>query len=192
MPILTSIRYFSVAAVCFLTASTLAAQEPLLEKLVHESALLRHTEKTPESKSDQAFAIDKDRSVALRDALRDWVESHLPPSRATLDSDVSALQSKLEATLNRSGLLQGDGSAGYGYISRVEIARPPEYSEGLNVILGVTVPCGFEDSVYLYDYSQGPRNRVLESYSSRPHDESITDVYFSDPDELGSHLILTV
>src|SRR5260370_40010233 len=142
MHVLTSIRWLSAAAVCFLTAFTLAAQDPLLEKLAHESAILRQPDKSTESKSDQAFAVDKDRSAAFRDALRNWVESHLPPSRATLDSDISSLQSKLEAALERRGLVQGDGSAAYGYISRVEIARPPEYSESLKVILGVTVPCG--------------------------------------------------
>jgi hypothetical protein len=30
---------------------------------------------------------------------------------------------------------------------------------------------------------------VLESHSSRPHDESISQIYFSSPDELGSHFI---
>src|SRR5260370_25114752 len=124
MPILNSIRWLSAATVYFLTAFTLAAQDPLLEKLVHESTPLRQADKSPESKSDQVFAVDKDRSVAFRDALRDWVESHLPSSKATLDSDVSSFQSKLAAELQRTGLTQGAGSAEYGHVSRVQIARP--------------------------------------------------------------------
>jgi hypothetical protein len=186
------IRFSSAAAVYFLMAVSLPGQDSLLERVLHESTLLRQEANTPESKSEKGFEVDKERSAAFRDALRDWVESHLPRSRAALDSDPSSLQNKLNAQLWRKALMRPDGSAKYGYIGRVEISRPTEYSEGLKLILGVTVPCGFEDSFYLYDYSQGARRRVLESNSTRQHDESISDVYFSTPDEVGDHLILTL
>jgi len=179
-------------AVSLLTAFNVAAQGASMERLIHESTLLRQVTKSHESKSDERFEIDRSRSLPFRDALRDWVESYLPRSKAALDSDLSSLRDKLNAQLWRKGLMQQDGSVEYGYIGRVELSRPSEYPEGLSVILGVTVPCGFEDSFYLHDYSQGSRQRVLDSSGTRQHDESISDTYFSSSDEVGGHLILTL
>jgi hypothetical protein len=192
MHISNSCRSLSAGVVLLLAAFNLSAQEPLLDRLMRESKSVRGAAKSPESKNDKGFEIDRQRSAAFKEALRDWIESRLPSSRSAFDSDLSHLQAKLRETLWRTGLMQPDGSDEYGHVSRMEISQPAEYPEALSVVVGVTVPCGFDDSFYLYDYSQGSRNRVLESNGSRQHDESISDIYYSTPDEMGSHLILTL
>ena len=60
------------------------------------------------------------------------------------------------------------------------------------VTVGVDVPCGNDDAVYVYDYSQAEPRRVLESRGTRDHDESVSDVRFSKRDAVGNQLFLTL
>jgi hypothetical protein len=76
-------------------------------------------------------------------------------------------------------------------LTRVEFSRPSDDPDKLTVIVGAEIPCGADEVVYLYDYSQGPRRRVLESHGTRDHDESLYKVHLSKLDALGNQLFLT-
>jgi len=74
----------------------------------------------------------------------------------------------------------------------MELSRPTEDADKLVVTAGIDVPCGSDDAVCIYDYSQGQPRRVLESHGTRDHDESISGVRFSKRDAVGNQLILTL
>lgn len=104
---------------------------------------------------------------------------------------------RLNADLQRAGLVTSDRSGDTfkfqpGSVTRLEISRPSEDTDKLAITVGVGVPCGNDDVVYVYDYSQGPPQRVLESHGTRDHDESLSDVRFSKRDAMSSQLILTL
>jgi len=93
------------------------------------------------------------------------------------------LSPRLNADLRRAGLFASDTSGDRfkpepGTITRIVLSRPPEDPDKLAVTVGVDVPCGNNDAVYVYDYSQGEPQRVLESHGTRDHDESLSDVLF--------------
>jgi len=139
----------------------------------------------------------RDRSAGLHAAIRDWVESVLPKSRAALDAEFLFLSPKLNADLRRAGLFASDSSGDLfrsdpGSVTRMEFSRPPEDADKLIATVGVDVPCGNDDAVYIYDYSQGQPRRVLESHGTRDHDESVSDVRLSKRDAVGNQLILTL
>lgn len=54
------------------------------------------------------------------------------------------------------------------------------------------MPCGDDDVVYVYDYSQGARRRILESHGSRGHDEGVSEIHFSKFSGAGYQQILTI
>src|SRR5262249_40734200 len=127
-------------------------------------------------------------------SLRDWIESRLPQSKDALDRELPLLATGLKAELWRDGLLAPEQrfDIEYGYVQDVSVTRPAEYPDGLEVVIGATVPCGVDDVVYVYDYSTGSRRRVLESPGHRDHDEAVTDVHYSAPGVGGEHLVLTL
>jgi hypothetical protein len=114
-------------------------------------------------------------------AVRDWIESLLPKSQMALDAEFSSLSPRLTAELKRAGL-----------VSRIEISRPAEDPGKLAVIVGVEVPCGYDDAAYIYDYGRDQPQLVLESHGSRGHGESLSGIRFSRSDALGRQLILTL
>jgi hypothetical protein len=62
----------------------------------------------------------------------------------------------------------------------------------LFVVVGLDLPCGSTDAVYVYDYSQGKPQRILESLGTKDHDESIPDILISKRDTSGNQSILTL
>ncbi len=125
---------------------------------------------------------------------RDWIESLLPKTRATLDSELPLLNARLQAQLQGSRLIDSNDSFDNfrpGFLTRVELSHPSDDPDKLAVIVGVEIPCGADEVVYLYDYSQGPRRRVLESHGAHDHDERVYNVRLSKPDALGNQLFLT-
>lgn len=119
-------------------------------------------------------------TLELHQALRDWIEPQLPPSSAALDQTFAQLSSRLEEGLRRSDLLQPEGEpTRFGRVSRLELHRAQDTAEKLVVIVGVAVPCGSHDAVYVYDYTLGSPRRVLESHGTREHDQTVEGVRIS-------------
>ena len=183
---------------CFLFLSLLLstpspAQDPATKKLVTEANRLHETNSSPDFDLKKATQDKKDSVGAFSDALRDWVESRLPSSKSALGAQSSSLQNRLNDDLKRAKVLPPVGKMDdYGYVNRLEIFQPREFPEALAVVAGITMPCGTYDSFYVYDYSGGPPLRVLQSRSSREHDEGIRAIYFSNRDTSGGRLILTL
>lgn len=57
----------------------------------------------------------------------------------------------------------GGGGTKYGVVGSLSLSRPPEYPEALLVIASAALPCGADQSVFLYDWSGGNPVRRLES-----------------------------
>src|ERR1043165_8935939 len=121
-----------------------------------------------------SIALSAQNAAVDHAALRDRIEQLLPNSRETFDVEFPSLTSRIAA----------------GFPARVKLSRPAEAEDLLTVTVGVGVACGEDDAVYVYDYGQGARRRVLESRGSRGHDESVSDVIFSRRDVRGTRLIL--
>lgn len=180
-----------------LIAGASGAQESALERAKSEAARLRQAFPPSEANIWEETKAVRDRSAGLHAAIRDWVESVLPKSRAALDAEFLFLSPKLNADLRRAGLFASDSSGDLfrsdpGSVTRMEFSRPPEDADKLIATVGVDVPCGNDDAVYIYDYSQGQPRRVLESHGTRDHDESVSDVRLSKRDAVGNQLILTL
>jgi hypothetical protein len=184
-------RIFLVSA---LMAAACVAQDQALERVKTESA--RQNSLTPQDfwKKSEAF---RERSAGFHAAIRDWIETRLPKSKDLLDAEFSYLSPKLNAGLQQVGLIAPpnnsfDGPTNFGSVAHLETSRPPDDADKLLVTVGIDVPCGFDDAVYVYDYSQGSPRRVLTSRGMRDHDEIVSDVRFSKLDESGRQLILTL
>ncbi len=172
-----------------------AGQEGDLQRVKSESARASQAPLPPGSNFWEDLKAIQNVSAGLHTALRDWLESVLPNSKPALYAALPLLNQRLNADLDRAGLLapenvQGDFKA--GFVNRVDISLSPEDPEKLVAIVRVAVPCGSDDAVYVYDYSQGPPRLVLESHGTRGGDESISDVRFSKRDGTGGQLVLTL
>jgi hypothetical protein len=64
-----------------------------------------------------------------------------------------------EAGLIDSSVDTFTGEFPFGYIDKIEISHPSGWPEALLVKTSVTIPCGTDDSVYLYEPS-GRRLRI--------------------------------
>jgi hypothetical protein len=186
-----------ILLVGLLIAGVCGAQEQALERVKSESARVQQSA-LPPSQSDfwKGLKAARDRSADFHAAVRDWIESILPKSKAALDAELSFLNPRVTTDLQLAGLIikpnWADENSKSGFVSRVELSRPREDSNKLTVIVGVSVPCGSDDVVYVYDYGQGQPRRVLESHGTRDHDESLSDVRFSKRNAGASQLILTL
>lgn len=187
----------SLAVLSLLITGVSAAQESALERVKREAERLRQSPPPSEADIWKEIKATRDRSAGLHTAIRDWVESVLPKSRAALDAEFLFLSPKVNADLQRAGLVAAAPSGDLfksnpGSVTRMEFSRPPEDAGKLVVTAGIDVPCGSDDAVYIYDYGQGQPRRILESHGTRDHDESISDVRFSRRDAVGRELILTL
>jgi hypothetical protein len=187
------LRWFYAALLCAIFATKIYAQDQVTKKLVAEASHLRETTLAPDTNLSKAAKDERDRIAALNDALRDWVESRLPKSRASLDSGLAALQDRIRADLSHAGMLPPpNGAEEYGYVGGVEIFRPAEFPEALAITERITSPCGTADSLYAYDFSGGSPRRVLESRGSSDQDETLSGEYFSDRAPSGNRLFLAL
>jgi len=167
--------------VCVLLAPLAVAQEsPQLQRLLEEAHSIR---RDPTTQFDTA--------AQFKAALRDWLDARLPASGAALDRDLSSLQQALAAELAQAGLLRPENVYSQpGYGDRVELSRPDPSS--VVAVAGITVGCGHDDEVLVYDYGHGARRRILESNGTREHDESVLGTYMSTARADGSRLFLTL
>jgi hypothetical protein len=180
-----------ILLVSVLMAAECVAQDEALERVKTESARQNSLTTQDFWKKSEAF---RERSAAFHAAIRDWIETQLPKSKAVLDAEFPYLSPKLNA-VQQAGLIAPrdnvfDGPANFGSIDHVRTSRPPGDPDRLLVNVGIDVPCGFDDAVYVYDYSQGSPRRILASRGARDHGEIVSDVLFSKLDESGSRLIL--
>jgi hypothetical protein len=174
----------AVAGACF-------AQERELERVKNESDRIRKGPPIVE-------IAPTPRPASLHTAVRDWIESLLPNSKENLSSQAPFFLARLRADLQRNGLslppdsdLSNPNEFKAGSVDDLNVRVPTEDPTKLAITVGIGVPCGSSDTVYVYDYSQGSPRRILESAGSREHDESVWgDVRFSKADASGNQSIL--
>jgi hypothetical protein len=75
----------------------------------------------------------------------------------------------------------------FGYVGDIAITRPEEAPDVVIVRAAISVPCGTEDDVYIYDYSGFGRRTVLESPGNFMN---ASNVSISRTDSAGNRLIL--
>jgi len=115
-----------LAALGLIAAAALLGQDPALESLSLASARVRDA---AVSMPEGTYAPRK-QLTDLHLALRDWIESRLPKTKAELDAGLPLLTRSLTADLAGAGLLAGDDFK-YGTITGIELSRPAEYPEAL-------------------------------------------------------------
>jgi hypothetical protein len=135
--------------------------------------------------------------TAFKHELRDWVESQLP-SADNLPQDFETFSAALSEKLTKAGLLppRSAGELAFGYVMRLDVSRPKGYDDLVQVLTGVSIPCGSDDSAYLYEWGQNRWARRFEAErNDYQHDyapQELKGVYFSPRDENGDYLLLTV
>ncbi len=170
-----------------------SGQDQALEPVRREAARVRQLPSPTESGFIEELKAYRDQSTGLHSALRDWIAPILPSSRATLDAELPILSSRVNADLNRNGLI---GVGNFldkfkpGFVTGIEFLRTPEDPDKLVVAIGTSVPCGSNEAAYVYDYSQGTPRRVMESHSSDAPFYGISGVHFSRRDRRGDQLVL--
>ena len=172
-------------------AASCVAQDQALERVKTESAKQRQLNVTDFFDNYNLYR------TRFHTVIRDWIETQLPKSRTALDTAFSTLNARMNAALQRAGVIApdirwGNGPSNFGLVAYVKALRPPEDSNELTVTVGIGQPCGSDNAVYVYDYSQGSPRRVLTSRGTREHDESVAAVHFSKRDATGRQLILTL
>jgi hypothetical protein len=161
-------------------ASGLCAQTDSLERLKSEVARVKALS---HEKADGEAAN-------LHRVLRDWIESRLPGDKGLLHVAMPRAEAVMRSELKEAGLEgedSADGEIGFGYVE-VAFKQLPELPNTLLVTAGVSVPCGVDEAVYLYQFDATSRTRVLEN---RPLGYGSTYVELSQPDGEGRRLLLT-
>src|SRR5258706_6196310 len=99
-----------VIASALFASIVLAAEESARDRLVKQAAYVRQTGQT---------------TATFKAALRDWIETRLPASRAEMLRSIPKLQSALTDELTRAGLLLVGNLVinKPGYVDRIEIFR---------------------------------------------------------------------
>ncbi|GEM_PF-4669780 len=134
-----------------------------LNRLAEEARSLRARE-LPDS-PDEAEVATK----SFRDQLRDWIDEQMPATLTEFEKSADRLQWDMRQRADRAGILGNAGGpeAGgheFGWISRLEIQRAPNPQSDVAVIVGESVPCGENDSVYVYHFTARGRQMILADY----------------------------
>ncbi|MGA2740431.1 MAG: hypothetical protein ABSG65_23715 [Bryobacteraceae bacterium] len=167
-------------------APVVFGQQTELDRLVAESIRLRELTPVGQYSQDPFGKVTRPDWTNLKHFLRDWIESRLPANLAALDREYQGLGAQLTAELWRAGLTEPEKpSAEAGYVSSVNLSRPMEYPGVLMVEAGVTVPCGFDVSIYIYHYKTDSRIRLLEADGNGKWGNQVAETLFSAPDTLG-------
>ncbi len=154
-----------------------------LDRLVAESVRLRGIPPP----ADDASISRGEQWVQQKNLLRDWIESRLPANLAALDAASPGLEAQLSAELWRAGLLAPENVEGAGYVSKLKLSRPGEYPGALVVQAGISVPCGSDESVYVYHFSN-TRTRLVETHGTGKWGSSASETLFSNPDVSGNRI----
>jgi hypothetical protein len=158
--------------------------------------------------SEQAQVLNDDRDhkdadqrmAAVHSALLNWIESRLPHGETVTPGSLSILGDKLNEELEQAGLAAKEeppdadpvaamGWPGYGFPS-VEFEWRPELPNSAIVTARISVPCGAEARVFVYDI-RGPRwVRVLSDVPRNRFLGTAGVSELSAPDREGNRLLL--
>lgn len=132
------------------------------------------------------------RSSEFKRKLKEWIESEIPKSKKSFNEHFLGMQEQMISKLKKAGLMVNEGAEkGYGFIGNLDIRRPAEVPDLLVIIAGITVPCGIEDSIYIYKYEENTKQLLLEDNPQGDYGETLSQIYFSPPDENGDRLFLS-
>jgi hypothetical protein len=169
-------------------APVVFGQQTELDRLVAESVRLRDLTPAGKYLQDHIGKVTCPDWNNLKHLLRDWIESRLPANLAVLDREYRGLEAQLTAELWRAGVLEPEKpSAEAGYVE-LNFSRPTGYPGALMVEASVTVPCGADDSIYLYHFTADSWSRVLEADGNSVWGNGVAETRFSGPDTLGRHV----
>jgi hypothetical protein len=175
---------FGIAYLIFAFHSILDGQSNPLSKLADQANALK--------RDSHNFEYGKKvikRTASLRAALKEWIESELPNTKTELATKFNSLESELNKELKQKNLLWTESSEmDYGSVS-VGLKRLAEAPDSLLLIAGVTVPCGTDDTVYLYRFDNHFRFLAFEDHIADFATELI-DFHISSADESGKSLLL--
>lgn len=188
------VRWRARTLLCsLLLAAAVRGQDSALERIKSEAARVRATP-LPANGYWPDTKVVRGQLAGFHAAVRDWIDAVLPRSRAGLDAELMLLNMRIISELERAGVFGDEDATEFkpGIVTRAEISRSADDPEKVTVIVGLGVPCGSDDAVYVYDYGQVPPRRVLELHGTRDHDESLSQIRFSNRDAAGRQLLLTV
>jgi hypothetical protein len=130
--------------------------------------------------------------------LRDWVESRLPA--LTERGDVGEFERKLNSELHEAKLLCGEGAGPcpdwtlLGFLDDLKFRR----SNGFLILqTGIGIECGYDDSAYLYGWSDEGWRRVWQNeqniYTKNAYKpQSIDAVLISPNNKANDYVVLTL
>ncbi len=167
----------------WIAAALLAQDHPPPFRLVREAAALKAY---PEDQRDSAQFAAQLRAVHL--ALRDWIESRLPQTAASM-GDLKDLEAALKAEAAEALGAPSDDSVP-GYV-QLEFRRLPELYDTLFVVAGASVDCGDDEAVYMYYFNAQGRTRVFEDRPGNNLWYTNAALELSEPDSQGQRLLVT-
>jgi hypothetical protein len=86
--------------------------------------------------------------------------------------------------------LDADDEAGFGSVG-IKFTRFTELPNSLFVTAGVSVGCGDDEAVYMYNFDAAARKRVLEDHPKSEWGYTNAELQLSEPDGQGRRLLLT-
>lgn len=133
---------YALLAGLFLAEAPAGLEQPL-DRAVSEAARVRASKSPSGDDFSQELKRARENSAGFEAALRDWIESRLPQSKANLEAAFPLLKARLDAELWKAGLLQSEGGSldsKPGFANPVRLSRPAEAPNLLTVIVGAGVP----------------------------------------------------
>lgn len=162
-----------------LLLSTLTfAEDPGLQRVKAEAQRLRTSTPVWPPNVWQHLEPYKQRTIALHEAIRDWVESRLPASRTELHT-IPALGDSLIRQLPPRPQGDEDWLDRRPAIFSVTLTRSTDDADKVILKTSVSLPCIALDYVVIYDYGSGLRQRVLEDRPLPHRPERLVDVRIS-------------
>ncbi len=177
-----------ICSVVFTAAAHLLyGQQPELTSLIAAAARLRATASSVNG-IESIGKLSRSQFNEYSSILREWIESRLPANLTELERRFPLLQPQLTAELWRAGVMaEGQQSERVGDVSEIELSEPVEYPGVVVVKAGVRVPCGADESVFVYRFSTS-RTRLLEVHGDAKWGNTLLDTKFSTPDPYGNRV----
>jgi hypothetical protein len=136
--------------------------------------------------------------TVLKHQLRDWAESQIVHSGPF--PEVTTLSATLNALFDQKKIIEpepDDDWPGLGAVAPFEVSHPDGDSAWLKLEIGVAIDCGYDESVYLYEWTGKDWARSFESEQNdytKDHftPQDLRHVEVSPSDANGDRLILTI
>ena len=126
-------------------------------------------------------------------ALRDWIESRLPQTLGPTRSELLSLETSLQVQLQIAGLsgpkLPDSDDPTPGSVG-LKFEWLPELPNTLIVVGSVSVRCGQDDAVYIYQFHPEGRTRTIENHPQSNWGFEGPKFQLSDPDSQGRRMLL--